>query len=163
MHARALILGLGAIFVAAPALANHGKVGLWNVTSSTDVVLPAKLKAQMKQAGMASMPGAQPITVQMCMSKAEVESNAPPHIDSGASGCTTRIVSQTADAMRATTVCKGRMNGTGSIEVSYKGAEHYSGSYSFTGTPMTMKTSFKGDWVKADCGKVQPYRLRTQR
>src|SRR5665213_1122844 len=99
---------------ALPALAAHGKVGLWNVTSSTEVALPPQLAAQMKRSGM-TMPGAQPMTVQMCMSKEEVASNAPPHLDSGATGCNTRLVSQTAQAMRANIVCKGPMKGTGSI------------------------------------------------
>jgi len=162
MHVRALVLGFAAGLIAAPALAKHGKVGLWNVTSSTEVVLPAKLKSQMKQAGMAAMPGAKPITVQMCMSREEVESDTPPHLDRGATGCDTRLVSQTPAAMKANIICKGQMKGTGSIEVAYTGAEHYTGSYSFTGTPMSMKTSFKGDWVKADCGNIKPYKLRTQ-
>ena len=165
MHHRAVMLGLAATLVAVPAFANHGKVGLWSVTSRTDVALSRELAAQMKASGM-QMPGAQPMTVPMCMSKEEVASNAPPHLDSGATGCNTKLVSQTADAMHARIICKGQMTGSGSIEVSYKGTQHYTGSYSFTGTsygrPTTMKTSFTGDWVKADCGKVQPYKLRTQ-
>jgi hypothetical protein len=158
----ALALSLPA---ALPALAAHGKVGLWNVTSSTEVALPPQLAAQMKKSGM-TMPGAQPMTVQMCMSKEEVVSNAPPHLASGATGCNTRLVSQTAQAMRANIVCKGPMKGTGSIEVAYSGAEHYTGSYSFNGTSYgrqtRMTTRFKGDWVKADCGNVKPFKQRTQ-
>jgi hypothetical protein len=166
MHHRVFVAALAAtVLTAAPALADHGKVGLWNVTSSTEVALSPKLVAQMKRSGM-TMPGAQPITVQMCMSKEEVASNTPPHLDRGATGCDTKLASQTAGSMRASMICKGQMKGTGSIEVNYKGAEHYTGSYSFKGTsygkPTSMKTTFKGDWVKADCGKVPPYKLRTQ-
>jgi hypothetical protein len=166
MQYRAFVLGLAAAgLIAAPALARHGKVGLWNVTSSTEVALSPQVAAQMKKSGV-KMPAAEPVTVQMCMSKEEVESDTPPHLDSAATGCDTRLVSQTPAAMRANIVCKGHMKGTGSIAISYNGAEHYAGTYSFKGTSYgratTMKTSFKGDWVKADCGKVAPYKLRTQ-
>jgi hypothetical protein len=166
MSYRAFILGLAAAgLIAVPALAKHGKVGLWNVTSSTDVALAPEVAAQMKKSGV-KMPGAEPVTVQMCMSKEEVESDTPPHLDSAATGCDTKLVSQTAAAMRANILCKGQMKGTGSIAITYNGPEHYTGTYSFKGTSYghatSMTTRFKGDWVKADCGKVPPYKLRTQ-
>ena len=164
-HRSLVLLAAAALLTSAPAFANHGKVGLWNVTSSTDVALPPEVAAQMKQSGV-RMPAAQPMTVQMCMSREEVESDAPPHIDAGATGCVTKLVSQTASLMRANVVCSGQLKGNGNIEVSYQGAEHYNGSYSFKGSSYgrstTMVTHFKGDWVKADCGSVKPYKLRTQ-
>ena len=164
MPIRSFVLGLcAATMLTAPAFANHGKVGLWNVTSSVEITLPADVAAAAKSPRLIAP---QPVTVQMCMSKQEVEANAPPHLDRGATGCNTRLIGQTADFMRATMICKGPLKGTGRIEIYYKGAEHYNGSYSFTGTsygrPANSKTSFKGDWVKADCGNVKPYRLRTQ-
>jgi hypothetical protein len=52
------------------------------------------------------------------------------------------------------------------MRISYSGAEHYTGTYSFKGTvegnATDMNTRFKGDWVKADCGAIKPYNLRTQ-
>ena len=150
---------------AVPAFADHGKVGLWNVTSTVELTMPPEMAAQMKKSGV-KMQAPQPITIQMCMSKEEVEANTPPHLDTGATGCVTKLVSKTASAMRANVTCKGRLNGTGSIAVAYQGAEHYSGSYSFKGSSYgrstTMTTTFKGAWVKADCGNVKPYKLRTQ-
>lgn len=168
MTIRKLCLGsalLPLLLVAGPALAKHGKVGLWNVTSSTEMALPPAAVAAMKKSGMV-LPASQPMTVQMCMSQEEVDSDRPPHMDRGATGCDTRIAKQTATAMTANMVCKGNMKGTGTIQVSYTGAEHYAGFYSFKGTsggrPLDVTTRFKGDWVKTDCGKVQPYKLRTQ-
>jgi len=166
MQHRIIVLGTAAVLLASvPAFANHGKVGLWNVTSNVEMALPPALAAQMKKSG-AMMPAMKPVSVQMCMSKEEVAANAPPHLDQGSTGCITKLVSQTASAMRANVVCNGQLKGTGSIAVAYTGAEHYSGSYSFKGTsygqPASMTTTFKGDWVKADCGKVKPYKLRTQ-
>ena len=149
-----------------PALAKHGKVGLWNVTSTTDIALPAAAAAAMKKYGE-KMPAAQPITIQMCMSKEEVDADAPPHLDRAATGCDMHIVTQSAALLDARMIFgKGNMKGNGSIRVTYTGAEHYSGIYSFTGTTYgaqtNISTHFKGDWVKADCGKVAPYKLRTQ-
>ncbi len=158
-------VALSALCLSGPALAKHGKAGLWNVTSTTEMAFPPEAVAAMKKAGMA-MPGTKPVTAQMCMSQAEVDSARPPHLDRTATGCDTKIVKETAAAMTATMTCKGNMRGTGTIQVTYNGAEHYVGSYSFKGTsggrPVDMTTRFKGDWVKADCGKIKPYSLRTQ-
>ena len=152
-----------AAMISVPALAKQGKVGLWNVTSTTEMALPPEAAAAMKKAGI---PASRPITVQMCMSQAEVDSSKPPHIDQGGTGCTTRVLSQTPSSMTSEMTCNGRMKGTGRMQISYRGAEHYQGSYDFKGTvegnPTSMSTSFRGDWVKADCGAVKPYSLRTQ-
>jgi hypothetical protein len=149
----------------AAALAKHGKVGLWNVTSTIETAMPPEMMAQMKKSG-ASMPPSKPVVIQMCMSQEEVNSDNPPHVDRASTGCSTRIVSQTPLALKAAMTCKGAMKGTGSIEVAYTGAEHYAGAYSFKGTlagnPTNVTTKFSGDWVKADCGKIPPYKLRTQ-
>jgi hypothetical protein len=166
MQYRAFVLGLAAAaLIAAPAWAKHGKAGLWNVTSTTDVGLPAKTVAAMKKLGE-PIAAAQPVTVPMCMSQAEVDADTPPHLDRAATGCVMKVVTQTPAVLKASMLCKGAMKGTGGIEVSYRGAEHYAGTYNFKGTlngrPTDVTTRFKGDWVKADCGKVQPYRLRTQ-
>ena len=58
MQYRALVLGLtAAVVMAAPALANHGKVGLWNVTSSTDVALPVSISASTYMSWISSNSG----------------------------------------------------------------------------------------------------------
>jgi hypothetical protein len=159
----ALLLPL--LLLSAPAFAKHGKAGLWSVTSTTEIAYPPALAAAMKKEGQ-PLPAPKPVTFPMCMSQAEVDSDSPPHMDRAATGCDTRIVKQTPGAMTASMLCKGSMKGTGTIQVSYAGAEHYSGFYSFkgssSGNPIDMTTRFKGDWVKADCGKTQPYKLRTQ-
>ena len=153
------------LLAAAPAFARQGKAGLWNVTSTVEMALPPETAAAMKKMGMA-MPGAKPVTSQLCMSQAEVDSDRPPHLDRAATGCDTKLVKQTATGMTANMVCKGNMTGTGTIQVTYKGDTHYSGFYGFKGTsggrPVDMTTRFTGDWVKADCGNVKPYNLRTQ-
>lgn len=149
------------------ALAGHGKAGLWTVTSTTNlrITLPPEVEAQMKKMGRAM--SAQSHTTQMCMSQAEVDSDKPPHIDPSGTGCDTHIISQTGLSMKAKMVCDGRMKGTGDLQITYTGDNaHYTGQYSFDGSvegnPSSMSTSFRGDWVKADCGSVRPYTLRNQ-
>ena len=67
----------------------------------------------------------------------------------------------TGSSMTAQTVCNGEMKGSGQMQISYSGAEHYTGSYNFkgnmSGQTIDTNSSFKGDWVKADCGAVKPY------
>jgi hypothetical protein len=63
--------------------------------------------------------------------------------------------------MSADTVCHGRMEGVGHSQISWRGNEHYEGSYDFKGAAQghstTMTTHFTGDWAKADCGAVKPF------
>jgi hypothetical protein len=65
--------------------------------------------------------------------------------------------------MKSEVVCHGEnMDGTGHSEINWTGNEHYAGSYSFKGTmhgqPNEMSTTYKGEWVKADCGAVKPFK-----
>ncbi len=165
MHKYKLLIGLPvAALLLSPgvAFAGHGKAGLWNVSTTMNMAMqmPPEAMAQMKKMGVA-MPSARTFASQICMSQAEVDSDKLPPMGKSDSGCTSHIVSQTGSAMKAQTVCNGDMKGTGQMQISYSGAEHYVGSYSFkgnmSGQPMDTSSSFKGDWVKADCGAVKPY------
>lgn len=153
-----------AVMLPGAALAAHGKAGLWTVSSTTEMnmAMPPEVAARMREMKMPSNTH----TSQMCMSQEEVNSDRPPHIDEASTGCATSLVSSTASAMTAAMTCNGRLKGTGKMQISYSGAEHYRGSYSFTGqvegNPTRMTTHFKGDWVGANCGDIKPYRLRTQ-
>jgi hypothetical protein len=146
------------------ALAGHGKAGLWNVSTSMTMPdmpqMPPEAAAMMKQQGLKMPMGGEPVTTRICMSQAEVDADTPPRTGDREMHCDTHMISKTPSSMTAETVCGGKMQGTGHLQVSYSGTEHYSGSYSFKGTmdgrPQEMTSSFKGDWVKADCGAVKP-------
>ncbi len=164
MSKRNLMIGLSATLLLTPgaALASHGKAGLWNVSTTMNMPnmqIPPEAMAQMKKAGVA-MPTAHTFMSQICMTQAEVDSDKPPPMKND-TGCTTRILNKSASSMTAEMVCTGEMKGTGQMQISYSGAEHYAGSYNFRGNmngrPMDTSSSFKGDWVKADCGTVKPY------
>ena len=152
------------LLAAAPALGAHGKVGLWDVTSTMHMAsmpqIPPEAMAHMKAMGM-KMPGSgEPIHSQICMTAAQVNSDAMPKMRHESLGCNWSAPRISGGAMSADVVCDGDMKGTGHVHVSYSGAEHYSGDYSFKGSmnghPADMQTSFSGDWVKADCGSVKP-------
>jgi hypothetical protein len=142
------------------ALAGHGKAGLWNTSTTTNIAMamPPEVAAMMKARGM-TMKG-QTYNAQMCMTQAEVDADRPPHMGNE-NKCTSKVVSQSASAMAVDTVCNGEAKGTGHVQIRYSGAEHYTGSYSFKGevdgNPSNMSSSFQGDWVKADCGLVKPF------
>ena len=110
---KAGILGAGLALLPGVALAGHGKAGLWTVTSTTNMnmAMPPEVAAQMKAMNM-KMPS-NTHTSQMCMSQAEVDASTPPHIDQGATGCTTKVTSASASGMTAVMTCTGRMKGTG--------------------------------------------------
>lgn len=166
MNGKAFLIGLSAaalMLAPSAALAGHGKAGLWTVTTSiggmSDAQLPPEAMARMKEMGM-KVPSMQSVASQICMTQAEVDSDALPPVGKNDMGCTSHVLSQTANSMSAETVCNGEMKGTGRMQISYSGAEHYAGSYNFKGTihdrPMETSSTFKGDWVKADCGAVKP-------
>lgn len=160
----AVLAGAALLLAPGMAFAGHGKAGLWSVTSTTNmgVTLPPDVARQMKMSGT---PGSRTHTSRMCMSQAEVDSSTPPHIDQDATGCATKVVSATANSMSSQTVCDGNMKGTGTMKITYTGDAAYAGAYDFNGTlagnPTRMSTTFKGKWLKADCGAVKPYSLRT--
>ena len=166
MRRQELLIGLPVVallLTPGMAFAGHGKAGLWNVSTTMNMAnmqMPPEAMEQMKKMGM-KMPSARTFASQICMTQAEVDSDTLPPLSKNESGCTNHIVRQTGSAMSAQTVCTGEMKGSGQMQISYSGAEHYTGSYSFKGTmsgqPMDTTSSFKGDWVKADCGAVKPY------
>jgi hypothetical protein len=165
MHDGKYLIGLtAAALILAPgaALASHGKAGLWNVSTTMNMAMqmPPEAMEQMKKMGV-KMPTAHAFASQICMTQAEVDSDKLPPMGKNESGCTSHIVSQTGFSMTAQTVCNGEMKGSGQMQISYSGAEHYTGSYSFkgnmSGQPMDTSSSFKGDWVKSDCGAIKPY------
>ena len=87
-------------------------------------------------------------------------------IGAGTVGVTATVMT---DASGSRLVLKGATGQNQSFTLTKEAADTADADlqrFTFNGTSggraMNMKTSFKGDWAKADCGKVRPYRLRTQ-
>jgi hypothetical protein len=162
--------GLIAITVAlapAAALAAHGKAGLWNISSTMETAsmpqMPPEAMAMMKSRGM-KIPGmgGQPIVTQICMTKEQVNGDKPP-MSNRQENCTTKLLNQTSTSMTSEVTCHGLMEGVGRAQMSWRGSEHYEGTYSFKGTmegrPQQISTRYTGDFVKADCGAVKPAKV----
>ena len=162
------LIAAAAILVPAAAYAGHGKPGLWTISSTMEMPnmpqMPPEAMAMMKSRGM-SMPGmgGAPIVTQICMTPEQVNGDVPPAMHNSAENCTTKLLSQTATSMKSQVTCHGRMEGVGLAEMSWRGNEHYEGTYSFKGTmegrPQSLSTRYTGDFVKADCGGVKPAKV----
>ena len=167
MHPKLVSSVIATVLVLAPAaaLAAHGKPGLWNISSTMQMAnmpqMPPEAMAMMKARGM-KMPGmgGGPTVTQICMTQDQVNADKPPAMSRHEENCTTKVLSQTATSVAAETTCHGRMDGVGHSQISWRGNDHYEGSYSFKGMaeghPQDMSTHFTGDFVKADCGSVKP-------
>lgn len=124
------------------ALADHGKVGLWQVTTT------------MKMPGMPS--ASQTYTSQHCMTADEVKMNKMPT----GSNADCKMVNEKTDghSFSGDMVCTGRATGNGHIQVNYDTDTHYAGQMTMTSTAdgqtMHMANTFEGKWLSADCGKI---------
>ena len=160
------LIAASVVLLPAAAFAAHGKAGLWNVTSSMEMAnmpqMPPEAMAMMKSRGM-KMPGmGQPMTTQICMTQEQVNGDVPP-LHNREESCTTKLLSQTATSMKSQVTCHGHMEGVGQAEMTWRGNEHYEGTYSFKGTmegrPQSISTRYTGDFVKPDCGAVKPAKV----
>jgi hypothetical protein len=135
LAAAALIATTGSAF------ADHGKAGLWQVTTT------------------ASMPGmaAHTFSSQQCMTEAEVKSDKLPQTSQNQQ-CKMTNEKVLGSSFSADMVCTGQAKGTGHMSVVYDGATHYNGQMTMAmnagGRPMSMTNTFEGKWVSADCGKA---------
>ncbi|HSS15294.1 MAG TPA: DUF3617 domain-containing protein [Rhizomicrobium sp.] len=149
----------------AAAWAGHGRAGLWTVSTTMEMAnmppMPPEAMAMMKSRGM-KMPGmGKPFVSQVCMTQEEVSADHVPQMKNNQENCTSKVLSQTSSSVTAETTCHGRMDGVGHMQMSWRGNEHYEGTYSFKGSmsgrPQEMTSHYTGDFVKADCGSVKPY------
>ena len=102
------------------AFADHGKAGLWKVSTSMTVAMPQmppEALAQMKAMGM-SMPNGRTFTSQICMTEADVNADKPPSMGNENMGCKWGNMHVSGTGMTGDLVCTGQMNGKGSMQVS---------------------------------------------
>lgn len=148
---------------ASPALAGHGKVGLWEVTTTTSgqamtAQLPPAVLARMRAHGM-NMQG-NSFTAQHCMTEDEVKMDKPPPMPKHhGQECKVQNLRTAGKTISADMVCSGNANGTGHFSSTYDSPERYSGRMSFNmtvnGHTMAVNNSFEGRWISASCGAVK--------
>ena len=146
----------------AAAIASHGKIGLWEVTTQMSMPnmmsqIPPEQLARMQAMGV-HMPNGQTFTMQHCMTAAEVAVDKPPPMRNN-KDCAMANMKFGAHSFAADMICTGEMQGQGHVSVAYESDEHYSGTYTFTGSahghPASMTNSFEGKWISPDCGTVK--------
>jgi hypothetical protein len=159
----ALITGTS-ILAAGSALASHGKVGLWSVTVTMggNVMpdmskLPPEVQAKMKAAGV-SMNG-NSISVQHCMTAAEVAMDFPKLTGRSVSSCTISNVEHSGQAMSADLTCTATaFKGTGHAQFTFDSDTHYSGEVTMQGEanghPLREDEKMEGHWLQESCGNV---------
>ena len=156
------VLTAAVLLAATPALAMHGKVGLWEITTKTSgvgmaaVQLPPQVRARMAARGI-KMPSGNTITVQHCMTAKEVSLDHPPPMPKrGGQECKMANMKVAGQSVSADMVCSGKnMQGTGHFQMTYDSPEHYAGKMSFSmnanGHQMAMSNSMEGRWISASC------------
>ena len=152
-----------AVVVPLTAVASHGKVGLWEVTTHMNMPnmmanIPPEALARMREHGVNMSPN-QTYTSQHCMTAAEVAEDKPPPMRNS-EDCQMSNMSHDAHTFTADMVCSTeRMQGRGHLSVNFDSTEHYAGTYTFNGTTeghtQNMTYNFEARWVSADCGNVK--------
>lgn len=167
----ASMLMLPAAAIAMP----HGKPGLWTITTTMKMANMPQMSPQMMEMMKArgiKMPGmgGEPIVSQICMTPQDVAEGAAAQQrlrDRHDVNCTPRVLSETSSSVATEITCHGTMEGVGRSQMRWRGDSHYEGDYSFKGSmhghAADSASHFTGDFVKADCGAVKPFRAKDVR
>lgn len=146
------------------ACAAAGRQGLWTVTTTWQFappVVPGTLVALARQEGAAPPRNGQPFVHHMCMTRYEAEGRDPMHFNNRDYDCVPRIVSFRRPLMVMETICHGQVEGVGRSQITWRGNDHFEGTYAFTGKfrgdPARMSSSFSADWAGSDCRGVRVF------
>ncbi len=159
---RVLPAAAAVLAMAAPAIAGHGKVGLWNITITMQMAgmpempdmskLPPQAQAALRARGM-TMSGGHSMTVTHCMTAAEVNADHPKM--SNTKECKISNAKIAGNTFSGDMTCTGDMNATGHMEFVWDSPEHYRGKQTLTGTShghaINTTNTFEGRWVSAVC------------
>lgn len=160
------VAGLAAVIVAGRALADHGKVGLWSITviMNGDLMkipdlskLPPDALARMKAMGMSA--SGNTVTVQHCMSAADVAADFPDIRNGAGAGCAATNVRHDGHSMSADLMCNTDMlKGSGHAQFVFDSDTHYAGEIAVAGVadghPVKQDEKIEGRYLTADCGKM---------
>ena len=122
----------------AAAWAGHGKVGLWETTTTVT----------MKDAAPQTRTGT------FCMTAEQVAQEPSPPNEPN-SPCSYSNVSRVGNTVTADMVCTAPVAGTGHYSANYDSPTHYTSTVSMAMSGMTMTNTVDGRWVKADCAGAQ--------
>lgn len=159
-----LLVATGAV-LAAPAHAM--KPGLWEITTQISgggmPAMPAMSDAQRKQ--MESMGikmpgaagGAMNVTSKHCVTREQAAKRQPPQSEEDRrQRCEQKDVKTSGNTTTWKIECTGERKMTGTGSITYQGEESYKGESTFhmqdaKRGPTTMKQSYSGKWLNANC------------
>ena len=161
---RIAAIGAALAVVACPAaLAGHGKVGTWEMTTQMSGMppmpnmanLPPEAQAQMKAHGV-MMHGAGGMTSRFCMTAEQVNNDKPPMTHHG--DCQAQNIKIKGNSFSADVVCNGRMKGKGHTDMTFDSPEHFSGHQTMMmtmedGQTMSHDMTMDAHWVSPTCAK----------
>lgn len=142
------------------AFAGHLKPGIWKMTTAIDLgasvpQIPPEQLARLQSMGIKVPAPGQGITTQQCVTPEMAARDAPPHMGSNDSGCTSQNEKVSVSSMSADLVCSGTMKGQGTMQLTFADQEHYTGLFTFKGVssghPVDLKSTFTGERISGAC------------
>ncbi|MCK9379493.1 MAG: DUF3617 domain-containing protein [Sulfuritalea sp.] len=143
------------------------KPGLWEITTQmSGAGMPARpamsedQRKKMEAMGI-KMPGAagggMGVVVKHCITKEQAANRQPPQSDENArQKCEQKDVKVSGNTTTWKIECTGERKMTGTGSITYHGEENYQGESTFNTQdakrgPTTMKQSYSGKWLAANC------------
>jgi hypothetical protein len=162
-----LSLSLTAV-VAAQKPALNVKMGLWEITATTDIggqmpgmdtsKMTPQQKAQM-EAAMKGMMGAHPTVTKTCMTQEKFDKSDFMMTDQPGMTCKQTFSKNTSTALDGTVTCTGTRSMTGQMHIEASSPTSITStmksSTSEQGKTMTVNMNMTGKWLGAACGDVR--------
>ncbi len=140
-----------ALLLAAPALAEHGKVGAWHLDTQTKAADPHGVFPSMPSMQVLAIKDAfrKRTSTDYCMDAMAVAADVVV-----VPGCTVGPTTVSGQSMSASYSCVGKNAGYGQMTVTYDSAEHYTGVSNYTpkaGLGLDAQTTYEGKWTGETC------------
>lgn len=154
-----------ALLVPGMARAGHIAPGTWTVTATVDTgaivsQIPQNILAKLSAMGIALPQGSQNFSVQQCVTPLQAATDTPPVIADHGSGCAPRNIHFAGSTLTADLICTGRVQGKGSAMAVFSTPEHFTGTYSFTGSShgktLSVNNNVSGDLTSHECAAPSP-------
>jgi hypothetical protein len=146
-----------------PKLALDARVGLWEVTSTTNLggipgVDTSKISPQQQAqiAAMTSAMAAKPTVIKSCMT-AEKFVTEPPKL--AGTTCQQTIQTNTSNLLETTMTCTGERPSRSIARTEFQSPTAFAGTVTSTSTArdreMIVTVNMSGKWLGTDCGDVK--------
>ena len=162
---------IAALLPAAQAADNNMRPGLWQITTSSDLLrivphLPPdqmqSIKDLAKDYGL-EMPQIEngAAISQTCITQEMANQKTLPNFYNAELGCTSKNATRNGNNYKIDFVCASPdLKGNGTAEGTITAPENFTGQTNFSGeaqgSPVNEKADITGKWINASCGEVKP-------